>query len=174
MRQRSARLTALECVDDEIDLHTEFVGGCGRGEGVHDVVLAEHLEPDGRRGTVGQVQRERGSGRRRDDVGRANGSALVEAEPEHACAGSARPCRRPGGSSRLSTATSVREQLGHHLGLRRTVASMPPNSPAWASPTFRTTPMSGLAIRMSLAISPMPLAPISATRNRVSSSRATS
>ena len=52
----------------------------------------------------------------------------------------------------------------------RWIASIPPNSPACASPTLSTTEMSGVAIATSRAISPSWLAPISTTRYSVCSS----
>ncbi len=73
------------------------------------------------------------------------------------------------GSSMLRMATSVGSRSVTISVFALRVASMPPNSPACASPTLSTTPMSGRAMRTRRVISPMPLAPISATRNSVSS-----
>ncbi len=89
--------------------------------------------------------------------------------PNHTTRAAVRPAiGTTRGSSALSTATSVSSRSVTISDLALTVCSMPPNSPAWARPTFSTMPTSGRAIRTSRAISPTPDAPISATRNRVS------
>ena len=73
-------------------------------------------------------------------------------------------------SSRLSRAMDVAGRSRTISDFARWIASIPPNSPACASPTLSTTEMSGVAIATSRAISPSWLAPISTTRYSVCSS----
>ena len=72
-------------------------------------------------------------------------------------------------SSAFSTATPPGRIAWTSSVFARCVASMPPKPPAWASPTMRTAPMSGVTRPASRAIIPPWSAPNSLTRNRVAS-----
>ena len=53
---------------------------------------------------------------------------------------------------RMATALGAKAEINSDLV--RAIASIDPNSPLWAEPTLRTTPISGAAMAVSLAISP--------------------
>ncbi len=73
------------------------------------------------------------------------------------------------GSSALSTARPSGSSASTISPLAAPITSRLPNSPRCAEPTLSTTLTSGGAIRQRVATCPIPRAPISSTRKRVSS-----
>ena len=122
------------------------------------------------RRSVAADEGERGAGCRGRDVVGAQVGTLGSSPNQTTRAAVMRRHRRDAASSAFSTATAVAGRSVTISAFARCVASMPPNSPAWARPTLSTTRYPAARSRPACAISPTPLAPISTTRYSVSSS----